>query len=58
MAEAKLKCLRMSDCQGITKEVDINKWTLRSSNVLKKSTTGESSMLKSCFIEGTLILML
>ena len=48
----------MSDCQGITKEVDINKWTLRSSNVLKKSTTGESSMLKSCFIEGTLILML
>ena len=58
LAEAKLKCLRMSDCQGITKEFDINKWTLRKSNELKKSTNRESSMLKSCFIEGTLILML
>ena len=56
--EAKYKCLRMDECQGITKEKDINKWTLRKSNVLQKSETRESSMLKSCFIEGTLIFML
>ena len=39
----------VSNCGGITYELSIGKWTLRSGTKLRPSARGEISMLKSCF---------
>jgi len=50
---AQLKCKAAAECNGLTFEPNRHEWTLRSSAVPKESTTGEKSMLKSCFAPRT-----
>ena len=48
-----------SGCKGITFEPKSNKWTLRASDIPKKSSKAtEMSLLKSCFNQGTLIFLI
>merc|ERR1711962_1892349 len=47
---AKRKCLEKSTCKGITRETN-REWTLRASAVLKDSSSGEVSELRSCFVK-------
>ena len=39
----------VNNCKGLTKEKRSGQWTLRASELPRKSATGEISMLRSCF---------
>ena len=41
--------ITVNNCKGLTKEKRSGQWTLRASEIPRKSPTGEISMLRSCF---------